>query len=329
MKRRTFIRSTTVTSFTLALPSLVLASSKETPKIGVIFPIFNLSGYSKLQLKSLVQYSNFKSAYADLQSGKISALISSPYFIASEHPEYSLFGSFSMGAAHEKDTWVSQNYNYIADFHAQNEIKTEFLGSMSPLMVRLSNVTSEQLAGWKKCSPKIRLAASGTKATWFEILGFKVKSDKYLLKLTGQLADISKSVLDISNAYSPALFLQSLKMNEADGFTAALLNKKCTVFIDDQSNGSLPLEILYKNEKSADVAALKKSIQAFIKDDIKVQNAALEILVEQTGNPAALPLPAEMRNGIIDFKKLYMQTLAQYNVTAEKIVKKLQTFVGA
>jgi hypothetical protein len=318
MKRRHFLAVAGASATAIMLNDI---SRNSGLRVGVVSSLFNFSGYSKVTLSSLTEYDRHIDAYHDLQIGKIDALVSSANFLGGVKPEFSLFGSLL--SVDNKDKWIDENYHIISRYHADQGLLSSYLGSMSPLMVRVSNLPPEQLAQWGEQ----RIAGTGVRKVWFNQLGFDVPHEQNSQRLTAQLAQVCTHFLNVTDAFPPTLFLRSLQQNSELGVITHFTSDT-NVIIDTVSKSSVPVELHFKKENELATQPLQKYIRDAVKNDSKYQQAALELFVEQTGLPLVSSLPQPVCSELSKCKEAYLNFLIEQNPAANALVDSFRKFRG-
>lgn len=316
MKRRTFLVNATLATGGVLIPSPAVGPFG-TKRIGIIKSVFGPSGYTAFGLSNLKSYSSFSEAYADLQKGRIEALVSSPVFLAKQKPELAIF---------KLNPQQAENSPEVVDFHSQNGIESTSLGTLSPLLIRLSGLSPDEYSQRVMSDRCPSVVSGGAARVWFEHMGFWVRKEKYLHRLTSQLVDLGNGHLSLTEAHAPALFLQSIRQNLEANISMDFSGRKIFAFVDKQTSAPFPIEILYSKSLSAD--NIKKEIEMFraaVAQDHQVQKEALALLLEQQGFQLVDSVyTKEMQEKLQAYREIYFKTLASESQVALAVLKRIQ-----
>lgn len=311
-----------MSSSLLALP--LGASLIKSTKIGIMDNLFRLNGYESGKKSNLVKYSDSDEARKDLASGKIEFLITSPIFLTKDAPQFNVFSSVPMDLSHDKKVaWVSENYSAVAAYHAGKGFSSEFIGALSPLMVRMTHFEKSDIADWNKMSKKIRIAANGARAIWLDHIGFDVIQNKDIDRLDYQIKSINRNELDITDAHSPALFIKSILHNQKLNIIPESFYSRVNLIVDLNSKGSLPIELLRRNGSSdAEYNSVKTELKNLIQNDYAYQEQALGKLVEAFQFPVVQGLPESLCNELIKCKNTHFEVLSRQVPQARELIAK-------
>lgn len=356
MNRRKFIKSGVLTAGMLGVAPVAVLS-QEPAKIGVMINLFRNAGSEPAMLSNFYKYTSYKSAYNDLQSGKIDALVSSTHFLLGEQEQFSLFGSFPEHYLQNKDKseWVKNHYGYIEKMHETNGISAEYVGSLSPLHIRFMRISHDQLANWKNLDFKVKIGTAGIRTTWFESLGFEPHSGSFKNMTDKQLVNLHNGRLHVTDAFAPALFLNAMhflktienndkwelkqiveRAKSSGGMLTAEEFKSLRDFEivrDQYSKGSIPVEILYRTERKPTVLSqlkeLKKELSTIVQEDKRLQQDVLNVFVEQFKMTYHDSLPANLRNELVTCSDAYLDVLSSYSSPlAASLVKSYRNKAG-
>lgn len=274
VKRREFVLNSASASALLNLPFSNVFSRSSKIKVGILRQLFQASGYDTFNYsESITHYLNTKKAYLDLRENRIDALITSPVL-------------------HQK--------NFRSDYN----LKSEVVGSFSPLKIRISNLSFEELALWRNRGKSVSVAATGCDAFSFEQMGFYVRQDTSLLKLTMQLVDMSRNHLNLTNSYPPALFLNAFGQNKKVGVSPCAAPLHNLVLADDSSSSAV-VELVYRSGSSShEIANLRDSLRSSLQHDDVFQETALKILLEKPNFSFSHKFPDALGETIAAYKEI-------------------------
>lgn len=356
MNRRRFIKNGVLTAGMLGVAP-VAGLCQESAKVGVMVNLFKNTGSEPSVLNHLRKYTSYKAAYADLQAGKIDALVSSTHFLLYDQEQFSLFGSFPEHYLQNEDkaAWIKSHYDDVADMHAANGIAAEYVGSLSPLHVRFMRISHDQLSNWKDLGFKVKIGTGGIRTTWFESLGFEPHHGSFKSMTDKQLVNLHSGRLHVTDAFAPALFLNAMHflktienndkwelkqiVENARSSSGKLTSeefkslKEFHIVRDQYSKGSIPLEILCRKDRkpvvSAQLKELRGNLNNFISDDRRFQQEILNIFVDQFKITYHDNLPATLSNELVKCTDAYLDVLSEYSSPlAAKLVNSYRSKVG-
>ena len=323
MQRRSFIKHTAAAAGLAQLSPLYFSNFHA--KVGVMSPLFSLSGYNLGSISNLKNYTDFNLAKTDLMSGKIDILVSSPDYLSGNGALYSLFGSFPApsASAEQKESWLVNNYSHLNDYYKQFGLVSEYAASFSPLYVRFSRFNDNELLNNKHYVPELKIAAKGLRATWLSYAGYDVQQGGMKDELTKQLVNLHDSRLHLADAFSPALYLRGVlfvKQHENnDGLELKSLIERIdkqdpeahyfrklsefSIYRDDVTRSAVPFEVLYREDRAANVKAeaanIKNQIRSLARADIENQQKALDVLVKNFNFKYFDSIPVEVKKNLV------------------------------
>ncbi len=356
MKRRNFIKNGVCAAGLLGVAP-VTGFSLESAKVGVMVNLFKNTGSEPSGMDNFQKYVNYKEAYSDLQSGKIDVLVSSTHFLLFEQEQFSLFGSFPEHylANEDKTAWINSHYGHIANMHAASGVGAEYVGSLSPLHVRFMRISQDQLANWKKLGFKVKIATSGMRTTWFDSLGFEVHSGSFKDMTDKQLVNLHSGRLHVTDAFAPALFLnamhflKTIENNDKWELKQIIENAKSSqtnmaseefkslkefqIVRDQNSKGSMPVEILYRKDSqpmlAGELKKLKAELNKFINEDKRLQQEVLNIFVDQFKISYHENIPASLSKELVKCTDAFLDALSDYSSPlAAELVRSYRGKVG-
>lgn len=313
MYRRDFLAGSASTAALFAFPLAHVLSEFPTIKVGVLRQIFHFSGYDSMQrFESVQEYSNLKQAYQDLRNGKIDVLISSPTLLSHLKPEFQFMPSQT-----------------ISDCYSQLGLKSELVGELSPLKIRISNLSFQDLSQWKNRPKAISVVANGFDAVSFEHMGFYLRQEQKMHKLTMQLAEMAKNQLNLTNAYAPALFLNALSLNQKIEILPSKPPFHNLVMVDDFSSSASVIELVYRNSsRPQQFEALQASLKSYLQQDGVFQKKSLDAVLQLPHFTFAEKLPVELRESYAKYNGFYIDTLKADHKANENMANNFKSLIG-
>lgn len=313
MFRRDFLKGSTSAAALFALPITHVLSEFPNLKVGILRQIFHLSGYDSVQgFESVQEYSSFKQAYQELRNGQIDVLISSPTLLSHLKPEL-----------------LFMSPETISNCYSQLGLKSESVAALSPLKIRISNLSFQDLSQWKSLTHAPSVMASGFDAVSFEHMGFSLRREQKMHKLTMQLAEMSKNQLNLTNAYAPALFLNALSLNQKIEILPSQPPFRNLVMVDDLSNSASVVELVYRNNsRSGRLEALQASLKSYLQHDEALQQKSLQAILQLPNFTFAEKLPVQLRESYTRYNSFYTDTLKADSTTSEHMVSNLKSLIG-
>jgi hypothetical protein len=336
MKRRDFFINSTAAASCLALPFVGTLPSFNNLKIGVLVEIFKAAGYTNFEKSAIVNYyASFKSAYQDLLDNKIDVLISSPELLSQFKPEFSLLNLSSSLPDEASGAWAEASQSYVSEYHAQFGLHSESVGSLSNMIIRMTNLDFDEVQNWKSRPRPLFVFATGVEAVIFNEIGMSAKNDFTLppshppgmAKLTYQLWELSAGRLQLTGAYSPALFLNALATNQQNGVKPCAPPLRNLIMVDRYSRQPGKIEIIYKpqNSNAKEITALKKSLSESLKNDEQFQRAALDAMLTLSNFEFADSLPENLGNSLHKYQDFYLSALKSHENVNLKLVTKFES----
>lgn len=313
MYRRDFVKGSVAAAALCPFPLVNILAQFPAVKVGVLQQIFQFSGYDSLEgLKAVQSYSDLKKAYQDLQEGHIDVLVSSPNLLNTLRPQFQFMSSQS-----------------IAHCYSQLGFESELVGEFSPLKIRISNLSFQELSQWKSRPKAVSVVASGFDAISFKHMGFDLREEPKMHKLTMQLAEMAKNRLNLTNAYSPALFLNALVLNQKIGAYPPQKPLQNLVMIDDFSSSASVIELVYKKtSRPHDLKSLQASLKSYLQQDGLLQQQSLRAILQLPNFILADNLPVELRESYEKYNAFYLDTLRTEHNLDEAMVNNFKSLIG-
>ncbi len=309
MKRRDFFVNSACAAALISNPFFGVFSENSKIKIGIITQLFRSSGYGSFKnSKSITHYATFKEAYADLLENKIDVLITSPKMLSVFKPEFSLVDAHVSESEDIKRKWLQDSHAFASNFHAQNSLKSDFVGSLSSLKIRLSNLGLQELSQWKGRQKAVAVAATGVDAIIFDHMGFYVRQEPSMLKLSMQLVELSQNHLNLTNAYAPALFLNAFEQNRKIDIHPCQPPFQNLVMVDNLSGAGTPIELVYKND-SQEIEKLRSSLQSSLSQDEHFQKVALSAILDLPNFTFSDQLPSALSTEVASYGQIHLKAL--------------------
>lgn len=332
MKRRDFLKlgsATMAGGYMMTSPAAFLSESKSV--VGITDSFLRNSGYRFEESKHLVKFDQYDSAVAALKSKKIDALITSSQFLAKDHPELMLFGSFPSGLNSElKKNWINQEYSHVQSVYQQFGLNVSFITTLSPLQIRLSKLSPINIDSKLMASEKMVTVAQAARATWFKEMGFKVYEGKLFNCIFEQLLFMQRYDVQITDAFSPGLFLQSLLVESQPAKPLELSQFAGSYILKDASTKDpQPIELVTRaNETYGDLKYVTNELIKLAQSDNAFQNQVLNQLSDVLMAPVQ-KMPEILNQKISLFRDLHLNALSMTNANTSDLVQSYRNFGAA
>jgi hypothetical protein len=325
--RRTFIQSSAaigsvgLVGFNGALASLFGTAS--IPRFAFMSHAFGYSTIRKSRDENFPIYTDLVSALRDLKNNKYDYLLSSSDYASFYNPTLAVFGSLPGDASSpEKWAWVQQNYIAVKQMFGKLGFEADPVGLINPLAVRLSNLNASELEGWAADpTKKLRIGTTSKRSKWFSCMGFQTFNGPHHNTLRYQIELLSLNRLDMTEAFSPSFFLQSIENNLNSGRVPSDFIQGKNLFTDDTSRSSGLIEIIStnRNRKIDDqVMALFRNI---IAEDHSLQKLAFQYLKKQYSLTENSGLPDSLNKKLERYKLVYLREIQDQSPESKSLIE--------
>lgn len=323
MERRRFIKSLSIAGAAVNFPATFSISSVPNKKLGVMIDLIRLSGFSETDFESSHIFQDYELAKQALASGEIDHLVSSPFYLIKDHPEFSLFGHFPTDLPHEtKSGWVADHYSFVQDHYLKSGFKSELVGLTSSQMIRMTNLQSAEFYQSQKDGAQIRIAANGQRALWYGHVGYQAVRGPLVDKIRFQIEMMHRNRLNITEASSPFLYVSAIQQNEQEKFVALDYYQSQHLILDTHSRRGLPLEIISRSDSNLSGSQnLKIQLLSFLAYEQTAQNQSLKSILTLFNHQTYDGLPGPILTKLEQCKRNYLEVLAAHNEVSRVLVK--------
>lgn len=319
MERRKFIKAVSLSAAALSAPVGLGSTILINPKVGLIGDIFRLAGLENTVLNEANEITSFSSGLKHLAERKIDVLVTSPFFLIKDNPEFSLMGHFPGDLPHaSKEKFIIDNYNFVKNHYAGLGLRSEFVGMTSSEMVRVTRLGAEDLNNFEQTRP--RIAANGQRKIWYEHTGFRAVSDGFIDKAHFQLILLIEKRLDITEAFNPLLFLNSIQSNKKDNIDFHQYGN-LNLVLDEHSRRGLGVELLFRPDTPQFlIDETREKLKAYLEFESKAQKQAVAVLREVFLDNTIQNLPENAVASLINCRDRYLDVLENYNGISSAMV---------
>jgi hypothetical protein len=263
---------------------------------------------------------------SDLKNNKYDYLLSSSDYSSYYNPSLAVFGSLPADASSpEKWAWIQQNYIPVKQMFGKLGFESEPVGLINPLAIRLANLNASEIEGWSaNPTKKLRIGTTSQRSKWFSCMGFQTFNGPHHNTLRYQIELLSLNRLDMTEAFSPSFFLQSIENNINSGRVSSDFIQGKNLFTDSTSRSSGLIEIISvsgrkrKADESKQVMALFRDI---ISEDGDLQNLAFQYLKKQYSLIENTGLPDSLNKKLERYKLVYLKEIQNQAPESKSLIE--------